>query len=467
MIDSNRGLARRRVALSAALVVFCTASAPRAAADEATAHGASGFDSLENFRVPPLSKRMAIREAWLEKRHALLLDMMRRHDVGMWIVVNEEFHDDPLTQLVAPPRPYVGNRDLFVFVDAGERGLRRLAITGYSEEQLTRFFEAPDDPKPAKEVLPALFAEHEPKTIALATGGRRGVTRSLTADSEAWLEEILGPEASKRIVPAADLIEEYLDTRLPEERPVYERMVAATEALVARAFSREVITPGVTTIGEVRRWLYDRADGLGYDLWFQPDLRLQRRGMPNDTSRGFLAVAKEAWVIQPGDLLHVDFGLVAMGLMTDWQKMAYVLREGEREVPEGLRAALARTNAVQDALSRSARPGRTAGEVYSEVMAAMEARGIVAQVYSHPLGNQGHGLGATIDFRSAKRDDGAEREAKKLRAGSYLAVELNTRSPVPEWEGQEVFVMQEDPAWLSDDGYVFFLPRQRSFYRIP
>ncbi|MCB1009511.1 MAG: aminopeptidase P family protein [Acidobacteria bacterium] len=441
--------------------------AARASADEPKAPGAGALDPLESFRVPPLSERMAIREAWLEKRHALLLDMMRRHGVGMWIVVNEEFHDDPLTQLVAPPRPYVGNRDLFVFVDAGERGLRRVAITGYSEEQLTRFFEAPEDPKPAKEVLPALVAEHDPKTIALATGGRRGVTRSLTADSEAWLREILGPDASKRIVPAADLIEEYLDTRLPEERPVYERMVAATEALVARAFSREVITPGATTIGEVRRWLYDRADALGYDLWFQPDLRLQRRGMPNDTSRGFLAVAREEWVIQPGDLLHVDFGLVAMGLMTDWQKMAYVLRDGESDAPEGLRAALARTNALQDALCRSARPGREAGEVYTEVMGAMDARGIVAQVYSHPLGNQGHGLGASIDFRAAKRDDAAQRAAKTLRAGSYLAVELNTRSPVPEWEGQEVYVMQEDPAWLAEDGYRFFRPRQERFYRLP
>lgn len=466
MIDSKRGLARPGVALAAALLLGVTTVSP-ALAQEATPVAAKSLAALESFRVPPLSERMAIGEAWLEKRHALLLEMMRRHGVGMWIVVNEEFHDDPLTRLVAPPRPYVGNRDLFVFVDAGERGLRRVAIVGYSEEQLTRFFEAPDDPKPAKEVLPALAAEHDPKTIALAIGGRRGVTRSLTADSKAWLEEILGPEVAKRIVPAADLIEEYLDTRLPEERPVYERMVAATEALVEHAFSREVITPGTTTIGEVRRWLYDRADALGYGLWFQPDLRLQRRGMANDTSRGFLAVAKEEWVIQPGDLLHVDFGLVSMGLMTDWQKMAYVLREGEVAAPEGLRAALARTNELQDALCRTARPGRVAGEVYSEVMAAMEAKGIVAQVYSHPLGNQGHGLGATIDFRSTKRDDAVERAAKTLRPGSYLAVELNTRSAVPEWDGQEVYVMQEDPAWLSDSGYVFFRPRQERYYLIP
>ena len=67
----------------------------------------------------PWSQQIAVREDWLTKRHALLLPMMRRHKVGMWIVVNEEFHDDPLSQYVAPPRPYTGNRDLFVFIDGG------------------------------------------------------------------------------------------------------------------------------------------------------------------------------------------------------------------------------------------------------------------------------------------------------------------------------------------------------------
>jgi Xaa-Pro aminopeptidase len=146
--------------------------------------------------------------------------------------------------------------------------------------------------------------------------------------------------------------------------------------------------------------------------------------------------------------------------------MAYVLREGESEPPAGLRAALARTNRLQDALCRAARPGRAAGEVYAEVMAEMEKLGIVAQVYSHPLGAHGHGLGPSIDFRAAKEGD-ADRQAKRLRPGSYLAVELNTRSAVPEWEGQEIFVMEEDPAWLSDAGYVFFRPRQERFDLIP
>lgn len=430
-----------------------------------TAPAAAAPPPAEPF-PPTLSEQMAIRDGWLERRHGLLLDQMRALGVGMWIVVNEEFHDDPLTPYVAPYRPYVGGRDLFVFVDAGERGLRKVAIVGFAEEQLSRFFESPSDPKPAQEVLPALVREHQPKTIAVATGGKRGVTRSLGYDTRLWLEEILGAEAAARFVPAEPLIEEYLDTRLPEEMPVYARLVEATEALARRALSGEVIAPGRTRVGDVRRFLFDESHRLGFGLWFQPDLRVQRRGLTGEMSRGFLAVSPEERVIERGDLVHLDFGLTALGLASDWQKMAYVLREGETEAPAGLRAALARTNLLQDALVAAARPGRAAGEVYAEVMAEMEKRGVVAQVYSHALGAHGHGLGPTIDFRAA-RDGDAERQAKRLRPGSYLAVELNTRSPLPEWEGQEVFVMEEDPAWLSDQGYVFFRPRQESFYLVP
>jgi Xaa-Pro aminopeptidase len=430
----------------------------------APAEVASPAGGTSEFDLPNWSEQVSLREGWLERRREMLLPMMRRHDVDMWIVVNEEFHDDPLTEYIAPPRPYTGNRDIFVFVDTGEE-LRSVAITGFSEENLKRFFESPDEPRPASQLLPELYAAHSPQRIALNMDGRRGVTRSLTYATYQYLSEILGPEATSRFVSAADLIEEYLDTRIPEELEPYRNLVHLTEVISKRAFSDEVITPGVTTIGDVRRFIYDAMWEYRVGTWFQPDLRLQRSGRPNNTSRGFLAVAPEDWVIERGDVLHLDIGISYLGLDTDWQKMGYVLRDGESQAPAGLQTAMANTNALQDALVSTARPGRTAGEVYDAVMSEMDARSILAQIYSHPLGNHGHGMGPGIDFRSAERGDAA-RQGKRLRDGSYIAIELNTRTPVPEWDGQEVYIMMEDPAHLTDSGYEFFRPRQESFYLI-
>lgn len=419
----------------------------------------------EEPRLLPWSQQMALREAWLHKRHDRLLPMMRSHGIGMWIVVNEEFNDDPLTEYVAPPRPYAGNRDFFVFVDAGPAGLRKIAIVGYAEESLEAFFEMPDDPKPPDQVLPGLWATYKPAKIALGFGGLRGVQRSLTKDTYEYLAKTMGSEAAARFVPAADLIEEYLDTRIPEEFDTYTALVRLTDVLTKRAFSNEVIAPGRTTVGDVRRWLYDELGARGLRTWFQPDLRVQRRGTTGPTSRGFLAVSPERTVIERGDVLHVDFGISYMGLHSDWQKMAYVLRDGETEVPAGLVAAMRNTNLLQDALMmRAARPGRTGGEVYALAMAEMAAKGIDAKIYSHPIGNQGHGLGPSIDFRATTRPDIGASQHGRLRNGSYMSIELSTQTPVPEWDGQRVFVMMEDDAYLTEHGYRFFVPRQEAWY---
>src|SRR4026209_1120900 len=56
-------------------------------------------------------EQQKVRESWLKKRlDTMLLPMMRRQKIDMWIVVNEEFHVDPVTEYIAPPLPYVGRR---------------------------------------------------------------------------------------------------------------------------------------------------------------------------------------------------------------------------------------------------------------------------------------------------------------------------------------------------------------------
>ncbi len=55
---------------------------------------------------------------------------------------------------------------------------------------------------------------------------------------------------------------------------------------------------------------------------------------------------------------------------------------------------------------------------------------------------------------------------KRLRLGSYLALELNTATAVPEWGGRQVTMMAEDPVYLTADGWKFFRPRQEALYLV-
>lgn len=407
-------------------------------------------------------EQMDVREQWLQRRlGSLLLPMMKRHGVEMWIVVNEEFNSDPVTPHITPPIPIVGRRDIFIFIDRGER-IERIAMVRYDEERLRNHyrFVMPARDKFGEE-LRKIVDERNPKTIALNIGGSRGQQSGLSHDSYKFLTESLGADNEKKFVSAADLLVEFFDTRIPEELEHYRNAVLATDVITRRAFSNEVITPGKTTVGDVRWWMLEQVNKLGLTVWFQPDLRIQRQRAATELTGQFLSTAKESNVIQPGDLLHVDFGLDYMGLSTDWQKHAYVLKPGETDAPAGMKAALKNTNLLQDALFAVARTGMTGTEVYEKTMTEMKRQNIEAMIYSHPIGTHGHGLGPSIDFRGTIGGGG-----NKIILGSYMSIELNTSTAVPEWSGQKVTIMAEDDAVMTATGYQWIRPRQTEFYLI-
>jgi len=207
--------------------------------------------------------------------------------------------------------------------------------------------------------------------------------------------------------------------------------------------------------------MMQQLNDLGVDTWFQPDLRIQRQATTTGTTGQFLSTAKESDVIQRGDLIHVDFGLNYMGLSTDWQKHAYILKPGERDAPAGLKAALKNTNRLQDIIFGIARAGMTGTEVYEASMAECKKQGLNCMIYSHPLGTHGHGLGPSIDFRGNIGGG-----VNKILPGSYMSIELNTSTEVAEWGGQKVTIMAEDDAYMTEGGYKWFRPRQTQFYLV-
>jgi Xaa-Pro aminopeptidase len=430
--------------------------------------GEATAQNKSNEKIPPmpnllsLREQMTVREAWLKKRFdTMLLPMMRKHNVSMWIVMNEEFHSDAVTESIVPPIPIVGRRDFFIFADNGKT-LDRYAVVRYSEERLKNHYTliSPARDKTA-ETIREIVEQKNPKTIALNMGGGRGQSDGITHDAYKFLVGALGKDYESRFVSGGKLIADYLDTRLPEELEHYRSAVLVTDILTRRALSSEVVTPGVTTVGDVRWWLLQQVNNLGLTVWFQPDLRVQRQAKSNNTSQQFLEVADEAVVLEPGDLIHVDFGLNYMGLSTDWQKHAYILKKNEKDASVGLKNALKNTNLLQDALFKHARVGMTGAEVYTGAMEDMRKANIEAMIYSHPLGTQGHGLGASIDFR--RSIGGAE---ERFRLGSYMAIELNTSTAVPEWNNQKVTIMAEDDAVMTEKGFEFIRPRQTEFYLI-
>ena len=423
-------------------------------------------------KLPTLREQDAIRQEWLKLRlERFLPTLMRRHGVSMWLVINREYNEDPVFRsLISPSVMFARRRTILVFFDrGGDKGVERLALGGGTNGGLYEMYRDPDNA--GREImgdsqwqtLRKVIEQRQPSTIAIDVSHTHAFSDGLSAGEREQLESALGPWTSK-LVRAENLPLEYISLRLPEMEPYYVAMMKTVHALIARAFSNEVITPGKTTSKDVEWWLRQSVNDLGLGEWFPPTVSVQR---PERKATEFAATTRPtAEIIQRGDHLHVDFGIYAMGLATDTQHVGYVLKEGEADAPAGLQKALSNSNRMQDIAFEEMRPGRTGNEVLASMLAQMKKEGIEGSVYSHPINDYGHGAGPLIGLWD--RQEGVPgRGDVTLLPSTWFSIELQASTPVAEWGGQKVRSAQEEDAILGPEGKMrWVLSRQTKYHLV-
>lgn len=420
--------------------------------------------------LPTLREQADIRQEWLKIRlEQVLPALMRKHGVELWLVICREYNEDPVFYSLVSPTVFAARRrTIYVFHDQGpEKGVQRLALGGGSNGGL---YEVYRDPNVENRelwgqgqwaLLRKLLEEKQPKSIAINISKTHAFSDGLSAGEKQALEEAIGPKWTQRLKSAELLPLEYIATRIPEMEPTYKQMMQIVHGLISRAFSKEVITPGKTTSQDVVWWLRQEVNRMGLDVWFHPSVRVQRKGA---TGVRILEEAK-AIIIERGDVLHTDFGIVAFGLATDTQHMGYVLKEGETEPPAGIRNALKNSNRLQDLLMERLKTNQTGNEILLDTLVAMKAAGIDGTVYTHPIGDHGHGAGPLIGLWD-RQEAIPGRGDVPVWDQTWFSIELATETVVPEWDNQELWVGQEEDAMVKDGKAVWVLPRQTQYHLI-
>jgi Xaa-Pro aminopeptidase len=421
-----------------------------------------------------LREQAAVQQQWLQYRvDSVLPRLMRQNGVEMWIVAMREYNEDPVFwSLVSPTTMFARRRTIYVFSDRGVRGVERLALGGGSQGGVYEAYVARDtvDPSIGRrpelvgqgqwDLLARVVRERNPKTIAVDISATHAFSDGLSAGEWEQLSRALPAEYRERVVRTDRLPLDYQSIRAPGMLPVYRRMMEVVWAIIDTAFSNAVITPGKTTAEDVAWWMRQRVNDFGLGTWFHTDVDVQRRGQ--DLSGGGL----DTVVIQRGDVLHCDFGITALGLNTDTQHMGYVLREGERDAPDGLKRALLNSNRLQDLLFAEMRPGRSGNQVLAAALSAMRAAGINGTIYTHPIGDRGHGAGPLIGLWD-HQEGVPGRGDVPLLPGTWFSIELQATTPMPEWSNQLVRTAQEEDAELGTDGQMrWILRRQTTFHLV-
>jgi Xaa-Pro aminopeptidase len=392
-----------------------------------------------------------------DKFDRVLPEVMRENGVDMWITVNREGFEDPLTPDFG--RGYVGGWGYYIFTDRGGDRIERVAAgigTHLIEEN-----GAYDQIIAGDFDLAAFVAERDPQTIALNYAEHIGAADGLTHTAWQHLSENLGETYAARFVSAQKLTSDFRSRRVATEIAAFARAGEMSRNIAERAFSNEVITPGKTTLAEVAWWMREQqfANNLGTSF-----------GMPSvyiTGPDGFVALSDDH-VIQRGDFLAIDWGVGYLNFFTDIKRHAYVLQEGETQLPDSIQKAFDNGRAVRDILKANIKAGRSAGETFDLLNQRINDAGFVVMkefnkptddpakvdviIGCHSVGNLGHGIGPSIAWFNP------ERMRYMIKPSNLFSIELFAYTAIPEWGNKKLRIPLEDDAVVTERGVEWLYP---------
>jgi len=417
-------------------------------------------DAFKN-KILPLRDQTAVRNRWLRQRlDEVLPELMQREGFDMWIVIASEYNEDPVILTLLPqPDMTARRRTILVFSLNQDGSLDKFTLHRYGFGDFYQQGWDPDTDEKQYASLARIVRERDPKTIGINVSADFAFGDGLTHSEYGNLAAALGNRYMARTKGAERLCIGWLERRIPPELVVYPGIVEIGHAIIAEAFSNRTIQPGITTTDDVIWWMRQKMLALGLQAWFQPDIDIQAPGQLYDKKDN------PRKLILPGDLLHCDMGFYYLGLATDQQQHAYILRPDETDAPDGLKAALADGNRLQEILLAAMEIGRTGNEVLRVALEQARAEGLNPSIYSHPLGYHGHAAGPLIGLWD-QQEGVPGRGDYELFDETCYSIELNIKKTVPEWGGQEVRIAQEEDAVLTGGQVRWLSGRQTEFYLI-
>lgn len=310
------------------------------------------------------------------------------------------------------------------------------------------------------QALSNIITARDPEKIGINISENYGIADGLVKTDFELLRQNIPETYRTRLISAEDLAVGWIETRTLKEMLLFSSLVELTHEVIAEAFSTHVIKPGVTTTDDVVWWMRQKLNNLGLETWFHPTVDIQRSNEELVDHVTAFSNKKGSDIIMEGDLLHCDFGITYLGLNTDCQQMAYVLKDTETDAPEFLKDALAKGNRLQDILTTNFRTGRTGNEILAASLEEAKAEGLKPSIYTHPLGVYGHSAGPTIGMWDQQGGVPGTGDYPLYDNTAY-AIELNTEVNIPEWD-KDIRIMLEEAGFWGKDGFRYVNGRQTS-----
>ncbi len=438
-------------------------------------------DLLKN-KILPYRDLEKVMDKWLLHRlDTVLPKVMKRSGIDLWVVACREYNEDPVLKSLTPVAMMSARRTTVLVFNLKEDGkvarysLSRpgVGLDGFYEGvwtnpkganwadsgELMPFAGKTDKygnpPETQWECLNRIIKQCNPQKIGLNFSATFAFADGLSTYLHNEIVNCLDEGLKSRITSAEDICIGWLETRTEEEMAAYTGIVQIAHALIAEAFSSKVVIPGVTTNRDVKYFMLQKLTDLGLMPWFDFEVSIRRRGVG--------AVDGDD-VIIPGDILHCDVGLCYLGLCTDTQENAYILKQGEIDAPDELKQVMKTANRLQDIVCENFKEGRSGNEILALSRKQAIEEGIEPCIYTHPIGYHEHGAGPTIGLWDMQ--DGVPGQGDyPLYNDTVHALELNVKCFVESWNTTITFGAETDVLFTDNKTY-YLAGRQENFHLI-
>ena len=419
------------------------------------------FTQISFTQILPEKERALLKDEILEDRFQNLLPgLMEKANIDMWLLISREYNEDPVLKTMLPATWLnARRRTIIVFYRNKKEGIiERLAVARYNiGKSIQSSWDKEKEPNQWK-ALVDIIASRNPDKIGINFSKHFALADGLVKTDFDELVANLPETYQNRLVSAEKLAIGWIETRSEMEMTLYKKLVKTTHDIIGEAFSEKVIQPGITTTEDLVWFMRQKVTDLGLETWFHPTVDVQRNKEVLKSHIESFSKEKAEKIIQKGDLLHCDFGVTYIGLNTDCQQHAYILNDGEDEVPVFLKEAFEKGNRVQDILTSNMSLGATGNEILKASLIQGRKEGLRPSIYTHPLGKYGHSAGTTIGMWDAQNGVPFNGDYA-LHKNTVYAIELNTTVAIKEWN-KEIRIMLEEAGFFGEGVFKYVNERQ-------
>jgi Xaa-Pro aminopeptidase len=370
--------------------------------------------------------------------------VLREKGVDVWLTFVRETSAlaDPVLPIIYGDATLTWQSAL-ILAASGER----VAIVGRFDQETAQLTGAYTTVVPYDEIMRGVLVETlqrlNPGQIAINTSvsdpNADGLTHGMY---ELLIRYLEGTSLAEKLIPADEIISAVRGRKTPAEVERIRAAVRITEEIYSNTFKRAVVGLSEKDVfDQMQAMAQERQVGLA---WAPENCPIVNAGPASPSGH----VAPTDIAIQPGQILHLDFGVRAREYCSDIQRVGYFLRPGEQQAPGEVQRAFDTVVRAIQTSAQAMKPGVQGVEIDAIARRVLAEAGYPGYKHAlgHQMGREAHDGGGLLGPLWERYGD---TPLRRLEVGQVFTIEPSLMVP-----GYGMIGIEED-VLVTDQGAEF------------